>query len=339
MTKLAKKRIIIWGGNSKPLSIDTLDSHASVNAFFLTKYLIKYFEVINITDIDKPEMILEYDNIHAVISTAQYGFTNRIVKKGKNELFTKIRLHISGKLCSIADNNNIGRYYEDVLFCVRPINIKNTTKSINLSRNQNYREVRTGWCAEPEVFYPEEINEKEFNIFIDHAPYSEGALNCINKFHSALRKVISNYPDITFNVFHQNNEGLVKWNFKDDKYLRNIYDRNVKVPYLDIANIFRRIHVFCFTHKESSGLSGVEAALAGAKLYIPKDLMGRTLIKGDLLTDNLNYKIVRPFTHCFYKQFIKDVEKGIDRKLNHKRLSKSNNTWESAANIIYNIIK
>jgi len=336
---LKKKRIIIWGGNSKPLSIDTLDSHASVNAFFLSKYLSNYFEVINITDIDKPEIILEYDNIHAVISTSQYGFTNRIVKKGKNELFNKIRRHISGKLCSIADNNNIGKYYEDVLFCVRPINPKNTNKSINLSRNQNFREVRTGWCAEPKVFYPEEINEKEFNVFIDHAPYSEGALNYIYKFHSALDKVINKYPEITFNVFHQNNDGLIKWNFKNDKYLKNIYDRKVKVPYLDIANVIRKTHIFCFTHRESAGLSGVEAALAGAKLYIPKDLMGRTLIKGDLLNDNLNYEIMRPFTHCFYKQFIKDVEKGIDRKLNHKQIANSKNTWESAANIIYKNIK
>ncbi len=336
---MKKKRIIIWGGNSKPLSIDTLDSHASVNAFFLSKYLSNYFEVINITDIDKPEIILEYDNIHAVISTSQYGFTNRIVKKGKNELFNKIRRHISGKLCSIADNNNIGKYYEDVLFCVRPINPKNTNKSINLSRNQNFKEVRSGWCAEPKVFYPEEINEKEFNIFIDHAPYSKGALNYVNKFHSALDKVINKYPEITFNVFHQNNDGLIKWNFKDDKYLKNVYDRNVKVPYLDIANVIRKTHVFCFTHKESAGLSGVEAALAGAKLYIPKDLMGRTLIKGDLLNDNLNYEIMRPFTHCFYKQFIKDVEKGIDRKLNHKKIANSKNTWESAANIIYKNIK
>ena len=86
-------------------------------------------------------------------------------------------------------------------------------------------------------------------------------------------------------------------------------------------------------------MSGVEAALAGAKLYIPKDLMGRMFIKGDLLNNNFNYEIMRPFTHCFYKQFIKDVEKGIDRKLNHKKIANSKNTWESAANIIYKNIK
>ena len=49
------KKIIIWGGNKKSLNIETLDSYASVNAYFLTKYLKNDFEVINITDIDTQE--------------------------------------------------------------------------------------------------------------------------------------------------------------------------------------------------------------------------------------------------------------------------------------------
>jgi hypothetical protein len=336
---MKKKQIIIWGGNSKPLSIDTLDSHASVNAFFLTKYLSNFFNVINITDIDKPELILNYDNIHAIIATSQYGFTNRIVKKGKMDLYQKIRYHISGKLCSIADNNNIGKYYEDILFCVRPVNPKNTIRTIDLSENPNFKEVRSGWCAEPSIFFPDVINEDEFNIFIDHGPYSEGALNYVPKFHSTLKKVKDKYPVRKFNIYHQNNEGLIKWNFEDNKNISNVYDRNVKVPYLDIAEVFKKIHIFCFTHKESAGLSGIEAASAGAKLYIPKDLIGRKFIKDDLLNNVINYEILLPINYFFYKQFVKDIEKGIDRKANHNRIVNSKNTWESAANVIYNTIK
>ena len=104
-------------------------------------------------------------------------------------------------------------------------------------------------------------------------------MNYVYKYHFALKSITNKYPEINFNIFHQNNDGLIKWNFKDDKNLKNRYDRNVKVPYLDLL-MTRKIHVFCFTHKESTGLSGIEAALAGAKLYIPMDFMGRTLIKG-----------------------------------------------------------
>ena len=60
---MIKKRIIIWGGNfTPPLNLENIDSHASINAYFLTQHLQHYFEVINITNIDIPEEILKYEN-------------------------------------------------------------------------------------------------------------------------------------------------------------------------------------------------------------------------------------------------------------------------------------
>ena len=46
-----KKNIVIWGGNGKELTLNNLDSHASVNAFFLTKYLSPYYNIFNINKI------------------------------------------------------------------------------------------------------------------------------------------------------------------------------------------------------------------------------------------------------------------------------------------------
>jgi len=335
---MRKKRIIIWGGNAKSFDIEYINSHASVNAFFLTKYLKQYFEVINITDIDKPELILDYENIHAVIATSQFGFTNRVINKGKEDLFNKIRNHVSGKLCSIADNNNVGKYYEDVLFCVRPVNEKKLIQSRALRHNHNLEAVRSGWCAEPSVFYPEDLENEEFNVFIDHAPYSKASLNYISKFHWALNKVVKKHSNINFNIYHQNNNGLIMWDFKSDSNLSKVYDRAIKVPYLDIAEVFRKIHIFCFTHKESAGLSGIEAASAGAKLYIPQDIMGSAFIKEDLLKDAISYKKLKPFGFCIYNQFMKDIKTGIDRKANHENVLNSNNTWEAAAKVIFNCI-
>ena len=99
------------------------------------------------------------------------------------------------------------------------------------------------------------------------------------------------------------------------------------------------MHVFCYTHRESAGLSGIEAAMAGAKLYIPSNILGRTLIKRDLLKDGVNHDIILPYVCKFYDQFVMDIEKGIDRKLNHERLAYSKNTWENASNIIHDIIR
>jgi hypothetical protein len=333
-----KKRVVIWGGNGKPLSLETLDSHASVNAFFLTKYLTKYFNIINITDIDNPEEILKYDNIHSVIATSQYGFTNRIIGKAKYELFDKIRKHVKGKLCSIADNNNIGKYYEDTLFCVRPVSKNNLVKLRRLNENPNLEVHRSGWCAEPDVFYPIKIDKDEFNIFIDHAPYSLKSTNYIEKYYNALSKLIKNNKDKKITVYHQNDFGIVKWDFTNDLNLKTIYNRSIKVPYLSIAEVYRKIHIFCFTHKESAGLSGIEAAMCGAKLYIPTDILGRSFIKKDLLNKNINYKIFYPNNYILDRQFHKDICLGINKKLNHEKLKFSSNTWENASKIISKVI-
>lgn len=328
-----KKRVIIWGGNGKTMSLETLDSHASVNAYFLTKYLKNEFEVINITDIDKPQEILKYDNIHSVIATSQYGFTNRIIGKAKYELFDKIRKHVKGKLCSIADDNNIRKYYEDILFCVRKINSHNLIKSRKISFNKDLKVFRSGWCAEPSLFYPENNND-EFNIFIDHAPYSLKSTNYIEKYYNALLKLIKNNTDKKITVYHQNDFGIVKWDFTNDLNLKTIYNRSIKVPYLSVAEVYRKIHIFCFTHKESAGLSGIEAAMCGAKLYIPTDILGRSFIKKDLLNKNINYKIFYPNNYILEKQFQKDICLGINKNLNHEKLKFSSNTWKSASKII-----
>lgn len=333
-----KKRIIIWGGNGKPLNLKTLDSHASVNAFFLSKYLQEYFEIINITDIDKPEEILEHTDVHAVIATSQFGFTNRIINKGKIDLFYKIKKHIKGKLCSIADNNNVGKYYEDILFCVRPIDNQKLIQSKKLSSNEDFKAYRSGWCAEPDIFYPESLDCDEFNVFIDHAPYSSKSLNYIEKYHNVLSKIVKIYPEKKINIYHQNDYGIVKWNFTDDLNLKKTYNREIKVPYLNIAKVYRKIHIFCFTHKESAGLSGIEAAMCGAKLYIPTDIIGRTFIKKDLLHKDLEYKVLPPIESYILRQFKKDIKSGFSRKENYERIKKSNHNWINAAHLIKDTI-
>ena len=76
-----KRKIVIWGGNKRPLSLDNLDSHASVSAYFLSKYLRDEFEVINLVDMDKPEELLAFSHVDIMFSTFQKGFTNRERKK------------------------------------------------------------------------------------------------------------------------------------------------------------------------------------------------------------------------------------------------------------------
>ena len=330
-----KPKLIIWGGNRKVLKLETLDSHASVNAFFLTKYLQKDFDIINITDIDNPELILDFKNVDHVISTAQYGFTNRLIKKNKIELFKKIRNHVSGKLCSIADNANISTYYEDILFVVRPIRFIYRFKFLtNLISSTTF--YRSGWCAEPDLFYPKK--NKNFNIFIDHAPYNINAKNYVPDFYASTKRIVKEFPEINFNVYHQNNDGIVKWNFINDGDITAIYNRKVKVSYKEIINCIKEIHIFCYTHEESAGLSGVEAACAGAKLYIPRSFFGKTCIKRDLLDDAISFAILPFNKNLYYDQFMTDINNTVNRDDNHKRFSRSKHTWKSASEIIKKVL-
>jgi len=330
-----RKKIIIWGGNNKSLNLETLDSHASVNAFFLTKYLKKYYDIINIVNIDAPEKILEYDNVYAVIATSQFGFTNRLIKKGKHKLYYLIKNHVNGKLCSIADNNNLNKYYEDILFCVRPVNKYKLFFSRYKSKNPNLLAVHSGWCAEPEVFFPNLNNNRDLNIFINHAPYSSEAKNFISKYYCALKKIKKKFSELNINVFHQNNNGIVKWDFTENNFLNDTYDRTIKIPHLRIAEFYKRIHIFCVTHKESAGLSAIEAAMCGAKIYIPFDNYGRKFIKNDLFNKNIDHTFLFPFIDSIYKQFEKDIINPVDKENNHNNLKISENTWEFAAKIIH----
>ena len=196
-----------------------------------------------------------------------------------------------------------------------------------------------GWCASPDIFYSEKTKENEINIFIDHAPYNKSALNLVSNFNSVLKIIINEFPDKLISVYHQNDEGIVKWNFTCDSNLNNPYNRQIKVPYLKIADIYRKIHIFCASHKESAGLSSIEVAMCGAKLYIPLDLYGRPFLKADLLSKHIEHKLLI-FNGLFMKrQFVLDIRKGIDKNKNrNKVLNSTKHTWKHAAQVIENTI-
>ena len=197
----------------------------------------------------------------------------------------------------------------------------------------------SGWCADPNVFYPVKTKKNEFNIFIDHAPYSSGSINYVPFYFKILKKVIKSNPHITYNVYHQNNDGIIKWNFNQQYNLNMLYNRKIKVPYDEIIRVIKNIHIFCYTHKESAGLSGIEAASTGSKLYIPTDIYGRTFIKKDLLKSNIDYKILYPISLLYKKEFDRDSVSGIDKSVNHRKFKQSQNTWEKAAKTIHETIK
>jgi len=322
-----------------------MDSHGSVNAYFLSKALKdKARVIVNIVQMDHPELLLEHLDADLIISTFQYGFTSRIINKKKQKIYQKIRKGYNGLLCSIIDDNYSRRYYEDVLLRVLP-ETQNLTKKIfraiyHKLCNTNLRVVNLGWSADPEECFPKEIANNEFNVFIDHGPYDLNEKDLTDTYIKALVKLKANSSDRVINVYIQNNNGIIELNI-DKEYKSELYIRINKVAWPEIISYYQKSHIFCVTHRESAGLAVIESAMCGTKIYVPRELNGKHYISKSLLSQGVNYysfKIEKNSTSNVSKvlaQLQDDLDSYKDRQSVHDKLRKSN-SWQNAAN---NVIK
>ena len=328
MNNIARKKIIIWGGfwgvNEVSLDKTNINSHASVSAYFLQEALSKYFDVILIPDFYKIKDSLLHKDAVAIISTFQRGFTKLHEVCGK-DVFDMIKNNFPGLLCSIVDLPEFRSYDENILFTVRPYNknLKSLIKSLLIKP----KVFEIGWCADPKECFPLEMPDNEFNIFVDHGNYAGEDVNKI--FYAALLKLKQKYKNIK--IYAQTNNGI-------EEVRRNIdeeYDRTSKIGWLDLINIYKKTHIFCCTHRESAGLAAIEAAMCGAKLYVP--VSGDSYISKELLEPNINYIGIDCKENSILKEFEKDILQNIDRINNHNATLKSN-TWGLAAKCIWKVL-
>ena len=338
---MSKDTLVIWGGNGQELLLENLDSHASVTAFFLSLHLSKYYNIVKIVGMDCPEQLLEHLDVKAIVSTFQSGFTSRLVEKGHRDLFMDLRAQFKGTLCSIVDEEEQDRkYYEDILFTVLPTDSKVRKDIRKNGLGRKLTVTRMGWCAEPSLCFPTPVADDEINVFIDHPPYSCSSLDYTLDYFRCFERIASENPGIKLNIYQQNNEGVVKWD-SSTKLDGAVYDRANKVPWTDMMEFYKKCHVFCVTHPESAGLAVIEAAMCGAKIYVPVEKLFSPFISRSLINDGISYT---GFQHSFglgsvrdriTKVFRKDLAQGFTRQRIHQKLSQTN-TWESAAERIHN---
>jgi hypothetical protein len=135
------------------------------------------------------------------------------------------------------------------------------------------RNHHVGWAADPDLLYPCQ-NGKELRILIDHPYYKSGQ------------------PDITAAVTEDAlafayTGDWIRRGFRSIKIRRLVnggaedvtihsvtkqFDR-LHVPFEDIANEYRKAHVFMVTHKESVGLTCLELAMCGALVVTSNGLI------------------------------------------------------------------
>ncbi|MCB1652297.1 MAG: glycosyltransferase [Alphaproteobacteria bacterium] len=323
---MSKPHLILWGGSWEPLNEaltpENIDSHAKVSYVFLKEALSAHFDVTGIDEFDKIGALELRKDTLGVLSTFQAGFTQ--LREKRPALYQKIAPLLCRKKFSILDETTGRRTCEDKLFTVIPPDyaLKNKLQNF-LSPSRAYH---MGWCASPAYCYPQE--DQTFTVFVDHGHYAGDDYTDVVM--QALRSL-----DADVRVFIQGNDGVMEWDLSQG-WRPETYQRANKVPWAQMMSYYRRAHLFCLTHKESAGLSSIEAAMSGARLVIPH-LNGQAFLHEGLLQPPLDFKLVACDVEALRTCFEEQIQRGVDKQANHKAL-KEHSSWDQAAQRIYDVL-
>jgi hypothetical protein len=141
---------------------------------------------------------------------------------------------------------------------------------IRYANNYHY----IGWAADPELLYPEQ-KPHELRILLDHPYYKNGQPDIteavtVDTTMFAHTGAWQSYGYKSVKVRRLVNGGAEDVTI-DDPPLK-MFDRR-HVPFPDIAQEYRRTHVYCVTHKESVGLTCLELGMCGAFVAAPKGMI------------------------------------------------------------------
>jgi hypothetical protein len=298
-----------------------------------------------------------FENVDYILTTTQRGFTK--LQKRNTSAFKKIqrikKKYPNIKLVAAHDHSAPMRYYEDILLVALPFN---ETRRQKVKRGSNTDLIYTGWCADHQVFKDNPKKNGDLNIVLDHAALQDFRVDATKMYVNQIKKLKKNYPNKNINLCRIK-KGFEFFNFDKNKWTYDLklrwwnsqYDNNwnngAGCCIFQIAECLNNSHIFCVTHVESCGLTGIEALMAGCKLYIPngKDSfriwgsknMGSyegPFLKQALLKPYMDYDIfdVNNPKRCFglLKRDINNYNLKYKRKLLIK-----NNSWKSAANKAY----
>jgi len=388
-----KKHLLIY---PTPKNYKKINTHANVCSFFLNKYLRKYYNVHKSSDLsDSPEwikeeikkeygtkkrrramvaMVLKHikndgHKLDYCITTIQRGFA-----KIEEEKIDEIRIdnpHI--KLCSIHDHYGVQKYNEDFLFIAKKI--PSNKHLLALKRGANNKDIKPvyiGWCADHKLFNPKPKKDDVFNIVLDHAAFQEFRTDATDLYIKAILRLKKRHPDKTINLCRLH-KGFEFYNFNDNTWTHDLsfrwwksdYDNDKGIENGSGCNIFQiaeclsNTHVFGVTHVESCGLTGIEALMGGAKLYIPRGrdkfviwgsqgkgkenlgpyknvAVGRyngSFIKKELLRPYMDYTIFESDSTEIYLQLDRDITSY--KNISNRGKLVLNNSWMKAAERIY----
>lgn len=381
---MKKKKMLMFPGMEK-FDINSINTHAKVCSFFLSKSLSKYYDVAGTvgwdTDADFIKAVKDNDpiakqaalsnslanismencrDVDYIFTTIQRGFSKIYQRSGAKFVDSIRKRNKNVKLCSIQDHYGTQKFIEDFLFTSLEANsahIRNIKKS---SINKNIDVGYLGWCAEHTLLENKSLSNKDFNVMLDHSALQDFRADATQDYIDALKKLKHNYKAPRINVCRIN-DGFEFYDFKKNAWSRDLrlrwwhsaYDNDPSSHVFKIIEGLNASDIFCVTHVESCGLTGIEAQMAGCKLYIPRgkdkfiswgrkgnDNIGKfknvhlssydgAFIKEALLRPYMNYSIFNNDAGAIYKEFERDINKGY--RINNREMLIANHSWDAAA--------
>ena len=209
------------------------------------------------TLVKHPEKIPGGDH---VLSVSQRGFTAYAAKHGIKDMRERLKAKIPGRITSICDYSWGGECVEDMIFFARP--------AVNMA-NHTY----VGWAASPEWLRPEKTGT-EYNLLIDHTLYHKGEDVSASVIKQCFAFNRNNLGDVVIRRFVSGGVETVK----GETQMPAIYDRK-GLPYPETCKEYNRADVFFVTHRESMGLSVLEAAMAGALIVAPREYINKLFLR------------------------------------------------------------
>jgi len=301
-------------------------------------------------------------DVDYILTTTQRGFSKlRDRNKGAFDKIMKIKKKYPKiKLIAAHDHSAPMKYAEDVLLVAIPF---------DESRRQAVRSgsdtelIYTGWCADHELFKDNPKKQGDLNIVLDHSALQKFRKDATQLYVKQIKKLKKKFPKKNINLCRIR-KGFEFFDFKNNKWTYDTSLRWWKSRYdnewtngdgcsiFQIAECLNNSHIFCVTHVESCGLTGIEALMAGCKIYVPRGKdsfkiwgsggkMGSyegPFLKSILLKPYMDYNIfnVDAPRECF-NLLVEDIN---NYKLKYKRrLLIKNNSWESAANNVFKKLK
>lgn len=131
-----------------------------------------------------------------------------------------------------------------------------------------------GWAADHDHLYPEQKSD-QLRILLDHPYYKNGQPDIteavtVDATMFAHTGAWQKYGYKTAKVRRLVNGGAEDVTINDPPL--KMFDRR-HIPFPDIAQEYRKTHIYCVTHKESVGLTCLELAYCGAFVVAPKGMI------------------------------------------------------------------